>query len=76
MDTKHRITWIDLLRSCAILAVVLCHAVEGIYSLNLEYMSQLSWGSKIFTFLAFTFGRGGGTAIFINFRVSATGSRV
>lgn len=59
MTTKQRVAWIDSLRACAILAVVLCHAVEGIYSLNLEYMDQLSMASKGFAFLAFTLGRGG-----------------
>lgn len=57
MDTAYRITWIDLLRACAILAVVLCHAVEGVYSLNLEYIGQLSFAGKLFAFLAFTLGR-------------------
>ena len=52
-----RIKSIDLLRTIAILCVVLCHATESIYQLNAEYFSSLSFKSSCFSFFAFTIGR-------------------
>jgi surface polysaccharide O-acyltransferase-like enzyme len=48
-----RIKWIDLLRVLAILMVILCHATEGIYSLSISGMENISIQSKTaaFTFL-------------------------
>lgn len=54
---ESRLQWADLTRSFAILTVVLCHAVERIYSLNLAGIEPLSARSKAAAFLAFTFGR-------------------
>lgn len=54
---KNRIEWVDLLRAVAILTVLLCHATESIYKLNLEYMSTLALSSKIIVFTCFTIGR-------------------
>lgn len=52
-----RIAYIDLLRTIAIFLVVLCHATESVYSLNLDYISSISFCSKIFCFFTFTAGR-------------------
>lgn len=52
-----RIKWIDLLRALATLLVILCHATEGIYSLSISGMENLSMSSKVFAFTFFTFGR-------------------
>jgi surface polysaccharide O-acyltransferase-like enzyme len=57
LKLKERIEWIDLLRALAILSIVLCHSIEGIYTLNLDYMSKIQFKSQIFAFIVFTFGR-------------------
>lgn len=54
---NERILWLDVARGSAIICVVLCHATENIYQLNLEFISQISAQSKIFALLAFTCGR-------------------
>lgn len=55
-----RYIWIDLLRSFAIMCVVLCHSVEASYKLlDVNFMNALSLKSEIFSFIAFTFGRTG-----------------
>ena len=54
---KTRIRWIDLARAVAILLVVLCHATESVYQLNLENMTSLSFQSRVFGFACFTAGR-------------------
>jgi surface polysaccharide O-acyltransferase-like enzyme len=55
--TENRKTWIDVARCFAILCVVLCHCVEKIYALKLEFVSTLSLKSKLFAFTTFTCGR-------------------
>lgn len=68
MVTKNdsRIKWLDFVRALAILCVVLCHSVEGIYSTNieggtiafdLEGMLSKSLLSQVFAFSSFTLGR-------------------
>lgn len=57
MNLNKRIEWIDLLRAFAIITVLLCHATEGIYKLNLDYMSTAMLHSKIIAFTGFTIGR-------------------
>ncbi len=54
---QRRIEWIDYVRAFAIICVVLCHATEGIYSLDLNPVLSLSTRSRIFLFSSFTFGR-------------------
>ncbi|MEE1037022.1 MAG: acyltransferase [Oscillospiraceae bacterium] len=54
---QERIKWIDLLRALAILMVILCHATEGIYSLSISGLTDLSVQSKVSAFTLFTFGR-------------------
>lgn len=56
-NISKRIEWLDFARMIAIIAVVLCHATEGVYSLSLDYISSISVRSKIFAFTVFTFGR-------------------
>ena len=57
MNNESHIKWIDLARAIAILGIVLCHATEGIYSLNLDYMFGISTRSAAFAFSSFTVGR-------------------
>lgn len=57
MSKNNRVEWIDGIRGLAIMCVVLCHAVETIYSLNLDGVSAISFPSKVFAFGAFTIGR-------------------
>ena len=53
-----RITWCDLARSGAIIAVVMCHCVEGVYPLaNADEFMALSKQSQIICLSGFTFGR-------------------
>ena len=54
---NHRIISIDFLRSFAIFTVVLCHATEKIYTLNVAFLSQISVQSRVFALAAFTVGR-------------------
>ncbi len=52
-----RIINLDVARTFAITTVVLCHAVELIYSMNLDGWLQASRLTKIFRTVAFTTGR-------------------
>lgn len=52
-----RIDWIDATRCFAIFCVVLNHAIENIYILNVENLSTLSTKSQLFAIGSFTFGR-------------------
>ena len=54
---KGRVAWIDLIRICAIVLVVLCHATEGIYKLDVESVLALSTADKALVFTCFTIGR-------------------
>lgn len=55
---KHnRIAWLDMVRSLAILCVIMCHCVERTYSMNLEGMADVTGSARSFAFLAFTVGR-------------------
>lgn len=56
-ENKMRLEWIDLLRVLAILSVVLCHSNEGVYAINVEYLSTVNPWSKAFALLAATVGR-------------------
>lgn len=57
MTEKKHIVCIDVLRSIAIICVVLCHATENVYKLNLDYMSNVNVLSKFFAFTTFSIGR-------------------
>ena len=54
---KDRLFWVDCVRAIAILSVIICHSVEGVYHLNLEFMTALSFRSRVFGFSTFVFGR-------------------
>ena len=54
---KDRIIWIDLIRVCAIILVVLCHATEGVYGMSVEQILELSTIDKVLVFTCFTLGR-------------------
>lgn len=58
LNAKH-IEWIDVARAFAICCVVMCHSVEKTYPLHIGYIPRISEQSRIFCFLAFTFGRCG-----------------
>lgn len=55
--SKNRIDYLDIARTFAIISVVLCHAVELIYNINVEGWLDLSIQSKIFKTIGFTVGR-------------------
>ncbi len=57
VEAVKRIEWIDFLRAIAIIFVILCHATEGIYMLNLEHFFTYHPVERLFAFTAFTFGR-------------------
>ncbi len=63
-----RVVFLDLIRTLAIMCVVLCHSVEKIYSLNLEEWNTSSISSNLFKtfFYNWTFGC---TIIFNAYRV-------
>lgn len=56
MEEK-RIKWLDLYRVFAILAVLLCHATEGVYTINLSSMANQNLVIRVLVFTLFTFGR-------------------
>ena len=58
LDTmRARIQWVDYVRAAAICCVVLCHATEGIYDMNLEQINEISASSRVFCYMSFTVGR-------------------
>lgn len=59
MSTKpeSRIAWLDVARICAIMSVVLCHATESTYTLNLEQVPTWNFLTRWFVFSLFTIGR-------------------
>ncbi len=59
MKPNTRIIFLDLARSFAIIAVVLVHATEHVYTMSAGYFKSLSLVSKIFAASAFTMGRVG-----------------
>ena len=54
---NNRIYWLDICRSIAIASVVLCHVVENVYPLTLDYMEKIDIYTKLFIFSMFTVGR-------------------
>lgn len=52
-----RIVWVDYARALAILTVILCHATESAYRMNLEGVGQAAWFSQVSAFTFFTVGR-------------------
>lgn len=54
---EKRVVWLDTARSVAIMSVVLCHASEAIYSYDMEFISKISFQSKICAFVFLTCGR-------------------
>lgn len=54
---KTHLYQIDLVRLVAILSVVMCHAVQGIYPLTVDFMVQYGLKGTAFSLLLFTFGR-------------------
>ena len=60
-----RQTWLDMLRMIAILSVVLCHCVEGIYSFDPQSIQALSAPERTFAVSMYTLGRVGGVPLFL-----------
>lgn len=57
-QNNERVKWLDMVRTFAIVCVVMCHAVEnGIYNMNAEYMQSAGTLSKIFAITMFSVGR-------------------
>ena len=54
---KQRNESLDVIRALAAFCVVVNHATEFVYSMNLEKFDGMTWSSRSFFFLAFTFGR-------------------
>lgn len=54
---KQRNESLDVIRALAAFCVVVNHATEFIYGMNLEKFDGMTWSSRSFFFLAFTFGR-------------------
>ncbi len=65
LDKKRRYEWIDLLRFIAIFNVLVCHSVQMIYGDDINYLSSMSFRTKIFHELAFSAGRIFGVPIFL-----------
>ena len=58
-EKNKRIIQLDIIRTIAILCVVLCHSTENIYSLTRSGYDALSIQSRFFMFSMFTLGRVG-----------------
>lgn len=54
---NNRIQWLDNARAFAILAVILCHATENIYTLDVVHLNHISYLSRLFAIISFTIGR-------------------
>lgn len=65
MSEKKRIVWLDYLRTIAILCVLLCHSVEGIYHFNVKELMRMGYYSQIIAFTCFTIGRLGAPLFFL-----------
>lgn len=61
----NRQPWLDMLRMIAILSVVLCHCVEGIYSFDANSIQALGTGNRVFAIMMYTLGRVGGVPFFL-----------
>lgn len=57
ISKQNRIYWLDVVRSIAIVTVVFIHALESVYSCNLEEWEMLSFCSRLFRTLNFSIGR-------------------
>lgn len=57
MKENNRVLWIDIIRSFAIICVVMCHVTEIVYPLNMDYIVHISFREKLLAFTLFTFGR-------------------
>ena len=62
---QNRQPWLDMLRMIAILSVVLCHCIEGVYSFDVTSMQVLGTVKKSFAILMYTLGRVGGVPLFL-----------
>lgn len=56
-DGVSRVVWVDVARSFAIICVIVCHSVEGVYPLDLQSVLELSSQARIFVFAMMTIGR-------------------
>lgn len=56
-QAKERLLWLDMVRSVAIIGVIMCHVVGDAYGFNLYSMEMESVLSRIFAFLMLSFGR-------------------
>ena len=61
----NRYVFIDYVRSVAIIFVVLCHAVEAVYSWDFEFLAILSDQTNFFRITAFALGRTFGVPFFL-----------
>lgn len=61
----NRQPWLDMLRMIAILSVVLCHCVEGVYSFDANSIQVLGTANRTFAVSMYTLGRVGGVPLFL-----------
>lgn len=54
---SERIKWLDMVRGIAILLVVLCHCVQGVYDFTVDDIVFAPLGKQLFVFLLMTIGR-------------------
>ena len=54
---KERLLWLDLVRSIAIVGVIMCHVVGDVYGFNLQSMQSEGVLSRMFAFLVLSIGR-------------------
>lgn len=57
MATKSRVEWIDLVRAIAILTVLYCHSIDGIYIIQSVDIISVSLISRLFEFGSLFIGR-------------------
>lgn len=54
-----RVDWLDLVRSIAIITVVVCHTIENLFYADIYLMESPSLGARLFALLFHTVGRMG-----------------
>lgn len=64
-ELSKRKAFIDYLRIVAIICVVICHTVEGVYTHNVEQLEMLSNFSNAFRITSFSLGRTFGVPFFL-----------
>lgn len=56
-DSINRLQWLDMLRALAILLVVLCHCIQGVFDYSIDALKAIPFLRQLVMFILFTLGR-------------------